>query len=320
MVMNHRKKVVLIGAGSVGTAYAYSMAQHALADEFIIINHTKKKAVGNALDLEDAVAAFEMPVHMTSGDYSDCAEADLVVITAGVPQKPGETRLQLVNKNLTVIKDITKNVVESGFQGIFLVAGNPVDILSNAVREFSGFPANRVLSSGTSLDSYRLRIALAKLFNVSSKSIDAYVMAEHGDSEFAAFSAATIGGKPLLEFAKDRGYSLDELKQIEDGVRNKAYDIIEGKGATYYGVASALVRITEAILRNTNAVMPIGAYMAGEYGQQGVYLGTAAIINGNGIARIIEMPLNEEEQAAMAKSAKTLEDIQEQARKEGYLP
>ncbi|MBM6728081.1 L-lactate dehydrogenase [Limosilactobacillus ingluviei] len=320
MVMNHRKKVVMIGAGAVGTAYAYSMAQHALADEFIIINHTKKKAVGNALDLEDAVAAFETPVHMVPGDYADCAEADLVVITAGVPQKPGETRLQLVNKNLAVIKDITKNVVESGFQGIFLVAGNPVDILTNAVREFSGFPANRVLSSGTSLDSYRLRIALAKLFNVSSRSIEAYVMAEHGDSEFAAFSTATIGGKPLLEFAKDRGYTLDELKEIEDNVRHKAYSIIEGKGATYYGVASALVRITEAILRNTNAVMPIGAYMTGEYGQHGVYLGTPAIINANGIARIIEMPLNEDEQAAMANSAKTLQDIQDNARKEGFLP
>lgn len=320
MVMNHRKKVVLIGAGSVGTAYAYAMAQQPLADELIIINHTKKKAVGNALDLEDAVAAFGTPVRMVSGEYADCAEADLVVITAGVPQKPGETRLQLVNKNLAVIKDITKNVVESGFQGIFLVAGNPVDILSNAVREFSGFPANRVLSSGTSLDSYRLRIALSKLFNVSPQSIDAYVMAEHGDSEFVAYSAATIGGKPLLEFAKNRGYSMDDLKEVEDQVRNKAYDIIEGKGATYYGVASALVRITEAILRNTNMVMPIGAYMAGEYGQQGVYLGTPAVINANGIARIIEMPLNEDEQAAMAKSAKTLEDIQNNARKEGFLP
>lgn len=315
---NDRKKVVLVGDGAVGSAYTFAMTQQGLAEELVIIDLTKQRAEGDALDLEDATP-FTAPKAIKAGDYTDCQDADLVVICAGAAQKPGETRLQLVGKNLKIMKSIVKPIVDAGFNGIFLVAANPVDILTYAVRKFSGFPANRVISSGTSLDSARLRVALAKRFGVNPASVIANVMAEHGDSEFAAYSSATIGGKPLLDMAKENGISEANLLQLEDDVRKKAYEIINRKGATYYGVATALMRISMSILRDENTVLPVGAYMDGEYGQHDVYLGTPAVINATGIAKIIEVPLNEREQAAFAGSAKTLKQIQLDAEKDGNL-
>ena len=197
----------------------------------------------------------------------------------------------------------------SGFDGIFLVAANPVDILTYAVQKFSGFPKNKVVGSGTSLDSARLRVALAKKFGVASPDVMANMMAEHGDTEFAAYSSATIGGKPLLEMAQEAGVTDEELLQIEDDVRHKAYEIINTKGATYYGVATCLMRISRAILRDQNAVLPVGAPMNGEYGLEDIYIGTPAVINASGVARVIEVPLNEREQKAMADSAKALKEV-----------
>jgi L-lactate dehydrogenase len=236
MSKNHQK-VVLVGDGAVGSSYAFAMAQQGLAEEFAIVDIIKKRTEGDALDLEDATP-FTAPKAIYSADYDTCKDADLVVITAGAPQKPGETRLQLVDKNLKIIKSVVEPIVKSGFNGIFLVAANPVDILTYAVQKLSGFPRNKVVGSGTSLDSARLRVALAKKFDVSPVDVSANIMAEHGDSEFAAYSSATIGGKPLLDLAKEKGVSDEELLKIEDDVRNKAYEIINRKGATYYGVAT----------------------------------------------------------------------------------
>ncbi len=302
------QKVVLIGDGAVGSSYAFAMVQQGLAQEFAIIDLNKKRTEGDALDLEDATP-FTAPNLVYGADYDTCKDADLVVITAGAPQKPGETRLDLVDKNLKIIKSVVEPVVKSGFQGIFLVAANPVDILTYAVQKFSGFPRNKVVGSGTSLDSARLRVGLSKLFNVSPVDVNANMMAEHGDTEFAAFSSATIGGLPLYDLAEAKGISKDDLYKLEDDVRNKAYAIINSKGATFYGVATALMRISRAILRDENAVLPVGAPMSGEYGLKDIYIGTPAVINANGIAEVLEVPLDEREAKAMADSAKTLEEI-----------
>lgn len=307
MSKNHQK-VVLVGDGAVGSSYAFAMAQQGIAEEFAIVDIIKERTEGDAMDLEDATA-FTAPKNIYSADYDTCKDADLVVITAGAPQKPGETRLQLVDKNLKIIKSVVEPIVKSGFDGIFLVAANPVDILTYAVQKLSGFPKNKVVGSGTSLDSARLRVALGKKLHVDPRDVIANIMGEHGDSEFAAYSSATVGGKPLLDITKDEGISEDELLKIEDDVRNKAYEIINRKGATFYGVATALMRISKAILRDENSVLPIGAPMNGEYGLNDLYIGTPAVVNASGVAKVIEVPLNDREKKAMADSAKQLEEV-----------
>ena len=307
MSKNHQK-VVLVGDGAVGSSYAFAMAQQGIAEEFAIVDIIKERTEGDAMDLEDATA-FTAPKNIYSADYDTCKDADLDVITAGAPQKPGETRLQLVDKNLKIIKSVVEPIVKSGFDGIFLVAANPVDILTYAVQKLSGFPKNKVVGSGTSLDSARLRVALGKKLHVDPRDVIANIMGEHGDSEFAAYSSATVGGKPLLDIAKDEGISEDELLKIEDDVRNKAYEIINRKGATFYGVATALMRISKAILRDENSVLPIGAPMNGEYGLNDLYIGTPAVVNASGVAKVIEVPLNDREKKAMADSAKQLEEV-----------
>lgn len=307
MSKNHQK-VVLVGDGAVGSSYAFAMAQQGIAEEFAIVDIIKERTEGDAMDLEDATA-FTAPKNIYSAYYDTCKDADLVVITAGAPQKPGETRLQLVDKNLKIIKSVVEPIVKSGFDGIFLVAANPVDILTYAVQKLSGFPKNKVVGSGTSLDSARLRVALGKKLHVDPRDVIANIMGEHGDSEFAAYSSATVGGKPLLDIAKDEGISEDELLKIEDDVRNKAYEIINRKGATFYGVATALMRISKAILRDENSVLPIGAPMNGEYGLNDLYIGTPAVVNASGVAKVIEVPLNDREKKAMADSAKQLEEV-----------
>ena len=307
MSKNHQK-VVLVGDGAVGSSYAFAMAQQGIAEEFAIVDIIKERTEGDAMDLDDATA-FTAPKNIYSADYDTCKDADLVVITAGAPQKPGETRLQLVDKNLKIIKSVVEPIVKSGFDGIFLVAANPVDILTYAVQKLSGFPKNKVIGSGTSLDSARLRVALGKKLHVDPRDVIANIMGEHGDSEFAAYSSATVGGKPLLDIAKDEGISEDELLKIEDDVRNKAYEIINRKGATFYGVATALMRISKAILRDENSVLPIGAPMNGEYGLNDLYIGTPAVVNASGVAKVIEVPLNDREKKAMADSAKQLEEV-----------
>lgn len=302
------QKVVLVGDGAVGSAFAYSMVNQGLAEELAIVDVVKERTEGDALDLEDA-QVFTAPKKVYSGDYSDCKDADVVVITAGAAQKPGETRLDLVNKNLKIIKAVVKPVVDSGFDGIFVIAANPVDILTYATWKFSGFPKDRVIGSGTSLDSSRLRVALGKKFNVDPRSVDAYIMGEHGDSEFAAYSTATIGTQPIAQIAKENGVTDQDLADLEDGVRNKAYDIINKKGATFYGIGTALMRISKAILRDENAILPVGAYMDGQYGLNDIYIGTPAVIGGKGLTKIIESPLSADELKKMQDSAATLKKV-----------
>lgn len=306
--MKKNQKVMLVGDGAVGSSYAFAMAQQELAEEFVIVDIFKERTQGDVLDLEDT-QPWRSPKKFYSGEYSDAADADLVVITAGAPQKEGETRLDLVNKNLRILKTIVEPIVKSGFDGIFLVAANPVDILTYATLKLSGFPSNKVIGSGTSLDSARLRVELGKLLDIDPRSIDAYMLGEHGDTEFANFEEATVAGVSLLEMLAERGVTLDDLDKVEETTRNKAYDIIAGKGATFYGIATSLARITRAILHDEKTILPVGAYLEGQYGAKDLYLGTPAVVSADGIEKIIEIKLSEKEQEKMDISVNQLKKV-----------
>lgn len=302
------RKVVLVGDGAVGSSYAYAMMNRGLGEEFPIIDIVKNKVKGDVMDLEDA-QVFTEPKHVYFGTYKDCKDADIVVITAGTPQKKGETRLALVSRNMHIVASIVKPVVQSGFKGIFVVSANPVDIITAAVQKLSGWPKNKVIGTGTSLDTTRLQVALGKKLHLNPQSINAYIMGEHGDSEFADLAEASAGNRPLLSMIKEAGISKDELTKLVAKVRNKAYYIINAKGATYYGVAEALTRICQAVLKNENTILPTDAPLNGEYGLKDVYIGSPTVINASGIAKVIQVPLNDQEETLIKKSAATLRKV-----------
>ena len=306
------KKVILVGDGAVGSSYAFALVTQGIAQELGIIEIPQlfEKAVGDAEDLSHALA-FTSPKKIYAAKYEDCADADLVVITAGAPQKPGETRLDLVGKNLAINKSIVTQVVESGFNGIFLVAANPVDILTYSTWKFSGFPKERVIGSGTSLDSARFRQALADKIGIDARSVHAYIMGEHGDSEFAVWSHANVAGVKLEQWLQDnRDVDEQGLVDLFVSVRDAAYSIINKKGATFYGIAVALARITKAILDDENAVLPLSVFQEGQYqGVEGVFIGQPAIVGAHGIVRPVNIPLNDAELQKMQASADQLKDI-----------
>ena len=305
------QKVILVGDGAVGSSYAFALVTQNIAQEVGIVDINTAKTEGDAIDLSHALA-FTSPKKIYSATYADAHDADLVVITAGAPQIPGETRL--VNKNLKINRDVVTQIVESGFNGIFLVAANPVDILTYSTWKFSGFPKERVIGSGTSLDSARFRQALAELVDVDARNVHAYILGEHGDSEFPVWSHANVAGLQIYEWVKNNP-EIDEEAMVNlfFGVRDAAYTIIEQKGATFYGIAVALARITRAILDDENAVLPLSVFMNGEYGLNDIYIGAPAVINRQGIQKVIEIPLSDSEQDRMAASAKQLKEILDEA-------
>lgn len=307
------QKVILVGDGAVGSSYAFALVTQNIAQEVGIIDINTQKTEGDAIDLSHALA-FTSPKKIYAASYEDCHDADLVVLTAGAPQKPGETRLDLVNKNLKINKSIVTQIVASGFNGIFLVAANPVDILTYSTWKFSGFPKERVIGSGTSLDSARFRQAIAELVDVDARNVHAYILGEHGDSEFPVWSHANVAGLQIYEWVKNNP-EVDEEAMVNlfFGVRDAAYTIIEKKGATYYGIAVALARITRAILDDENSVLPLSVYLDGEYGQEGIFIGAPAVVNRKGIKQVIEIPLTDSEKERMEASASQLKDIINQA-------
>lgn len=304
------KKVVLVGNGAVGSSYAFSMINQGICDEFVIIDLDKKKVIGDVMDLNHGTIYGPSTIKVKSGDYKDCHDADLVVICAGAAQKPGETRLDLVAKNMKIFKSIVTEVMDSGFDGIFLIATNPVDVLTYATMKFSGLPKERVIGSGTILDTARFRYLLSEEFGVAPQSVHANIIGEHGDSELPVWSHANIAGKPLRSIIEKNESSKNRVEEIFVQTRDAAYKIIEAKGATYYGVAMGLMRITKAILKNQDVVLTVSAYLEGEYGHEGVYIGVPALINRSGIREVIEMPLDEEEKSLFDNSVKVLKDIQ----------
>lgn len=306
---NDNQKIILVGDGAVGSSYAFALVTQNIAQELGIIDIDKAKTEGDALDLSHALA-FTSPKKIYSASYSDCHDADIVVITAGAAQKPGETRLDLVKKNMRIFKDIIGQIMDSGFDGIFLVATNPVDILTYATWKFSGLPKHRVIGTGTSLDSARFRQEIATLLDVDARNVHGYILGEHGDTEFPVWSHANVAGLQIYEWIKENpGVDEQALVDVFFKVRDAAYDIIEKKGATFYGIAVAMTRITKAILDNENAVLPVSAYLDGEYGQSDVYIGVPAIINRQGIRKVVEIPLNDSELNKMSHSAETLRKV-----------
>lgn len=310
-------KVVVIGTGAVGVSYAYAVLNQGTVDELVLIDINQSRVEAEAYDLRHGVFNGPTSTVVKAGCYADCADADIVTICAGVPQKPGETRLQLIDNNLNVFNKIVSEVVKTGFKGIFLLAANPVDVLSYATYKFSGFPKERVIGSGTILDTARLCDELSKEFNVAPHSINAFMVGEHGDSILAAWSSATIAGQSIKAHFDALPNGKERMEQIRYDVMRAAYKIIEGKGATYYGIGMGLARITRAILRNERAILPISALVEGEYGEKDVFISTPAVIGSSGIVRIIEQPLDAEEKQKFADSANVLRGYQEKV--EEYL-
>ncbi len=309
-------KIILVGDGAVGSSYAFALIQQGIAQELGIVDIIKNRTKGDAIDLADATP-WTSPKNIYSAEYSDAKDADLVVISAGAPQKPGETRLDLVNKNLKILSSIVEPIVESGFQGIFLVAANPVDILTHATWRMSGFPKERVIGSGTSLDSGRLQKVIAKMEKVDPRSVNAYMLGEHGDTEFPAWSYNNVGGVKVSDWVKAHPeVGADKLESIHKEVRDAAYTIINLKGATFYGIGTALARITKAILNDEHAVLPLSVELDGEYGLHGLHIGTPAVVGRKGLEQIIEMPLSDEEKKLMTASADQLKKVMDKAFKE----
>ncbi|CAH2715392.1 L-lactate dehydrogenase 1 [Neobacillus rhizosphaerae] len=305
-------RVALIGTGFVGSSYAFAMLNQGITEELVLIDLNKEKAEGDAMDLNHGLPFAPSRTKIWYGSYADCGEADLVVITAGANQKPGETRLDLVEKNTRIFKAIVEEIMASGFDGIFLVATNPVDILTYAVWKFSGLPKERVIGSGTILDTARFRYLLGDYFDVDTRNVHAYIIGEHGDTELPVWSHADIAGTSISDWTKNKeGYNKEDLNQIFLNVRDAAYHIIERKGATYYGIAMGLVRLTKAILQNENSVLTVSAYLEGEYGQKDIYIGVPAVVNRKGIKQIVELDLNDDEQVKFTNSVNVLKKTME---------
>lgn len=297
-----KRKVVIVGTGMVGMSYAYCLLNQSACDELVLIDLNKEKAEGEAMDLNHGLAFAASSMKIYAGEYKDCADGDIVVICAGVAQKPGETRLNLLKRNGQVFRSIVEPVMQSGFHGLFLVATNPVDIMTRITCDLSGMDPRRVLGSGTALDTARLRYLLGEHLQVDSRNIHAYVMGEHGDSEFVPWSQAYLATKPILGLSRQ----MEILAQIEEEVRTAAYKIIDAKSATYYGIGMALTRITKAILGDENSVLTVSAMLSGEYGQKDVFAGVPCIINKNGIRQVLPLSLTEEEEKKLACSCDML--------------
>ena len=304
-----KRKIVLIGTGMVGMSYAYALLNQNLCDELVLIDINKKRAEGEAMDLNHGVAFSGGNMEIYAGEYTDCCNADLVVLTAGLPQKEGQNRLDLLKENRKIFERILQSVLENGFHGIFLVATNPVDIMTRIVYEISDFPPEKVIGTGTALDTARLRYLLGEKFMIDPRNMHAYVMGEHGDSEFVPWSQAMMATKPIFFFfVETEGCHFQELLELEEEVRMAAYKIIEAKKATYYGIGMAMARITKAIFGNEYSVLTVSAHLQGEYGENGIYIGIPCVVNRMGIQRIVELPLGSEEKQRLHSSCETLEN------------
>ena len=305
-------KIALIGTGFVGMSMAYSMLNRGGIEELVLVDIDKEKTIGEEMDLSHGLPFAPQKMVIKAGEYKDCSDAEIVVITAGVAQKPGQTRLELAEVNTRIIKDITQNIMASGFNGIIIVASNPVDLMAYVVYKVSGLPKSKVIGSGTVLDTARLRYMLAEYLKVSSKNVHAYIMGEHGDSSFVPWQHCYLGCKKIIDIMKDNNYPIEDLEKIHKNVVNAAYEIIEKKKATYYGIGMSLNRLVRAILDNENSVLTVSTYLEnGKYGQNDVYIGVPAVINENGVRELLELDLNEEEQEKLNNSCNLIKKMRE---------
>ena len=306
--MESKRKVVLVGAGFVGMSMAYSLLNQGGVEELVLIDVNKDKTIGEEMDLSDGLPYAPHKMKIKAGDYSECKDANIVVITAGLAQKPGQTRLELAVVNAKIMKEITQNVMANGFSGVFIIASNPVDLMSYVVAQVSGLPKSRVIGSGTVLDTARLRYLIAEYLDVSSKNVHAYILGEHGDSSLVPWEYCYVGCKKMIDIMKDNNHPMEDLKKIHDGVWQAAYKIIEKKKATYYGIGMALNRLVHAVLNDENAILTVSTYQNNEYGQEGMYIGVPAIINKDGVKEILQLKLNDEDQAKFNHSCEIMKE------------
>lgn len=309
MGINNRK-VFLVGCGMVGMSYAYAMVNQNTCNELVLNDLDMARAEGEAMDLNHGLAFSQANMLIKAGGYEECRDADIVVICAGVAQKPGESRLNLLKRNKQVFESVVGNVMKSGFDGLFLIATNPVDIMTRITQELSGMDSKKVFGTGTALDTARLRYELGEYFGVDPKNMHAYVMGEHGDSEFVPWSQALLATKPVLDIFQKypEEFSYEEMEKIATEVRTAAYKIIDAKKATYYGIGMALTRITKAIFENESSILTISAKLEGQYGQSDVYAGVPCVVNRSGAARVLELNLTKEELAQMEQSCNLLRE------------
>lgn len=307
-------KAVMVGCGFVGSASAFALMQSGLFSEMVLIDANRDKAEGEAHDIAHGIP-FARPMRIYAGDYDDAADAGLIIITAGANQKPDETRLDLVHKNIGIFASIIPEIVKRDFGGILLVVANPVDILTYAALKLSGYPENRVIGSGTVLDTARLKARLGRHLAVDSRSVHAFIVGEHGDSEIVAWSSANVSGVPLDDFCEMRGHynHAESTDRIAEEVRESAYEIIAKKGATYYGIAMSVRRICEAIVGDEKSILPLSTMMHGEYGIADVVLSMPCIIGKNGCETKVPITLDQEEVTALHESAATLKKVLDDA-------
>lgn len=313
MIMSNEvnsRKVAVIGTGFVGSSSAFALMESGLFSEMVLIDADKNRAEGEVLDISHGLP-FARPMKIIAGDYDDIVDAAIIVVTAGAGQKPGETRLDLVKKNVKIFQSIIPEIAKRDCKGILVIVANPVDILTYVAKKLSGFPENRVFGSGTTLDSARLKYLLGEHLGVDARSVHAWIIGEHGDSEIAAWSSANVSGVPISDFCEMRGFLEhdDHMKRIAEDVKNSAYEIIEKKKATYYGVAMAVRRICEAIVRDEKSILPVSSIQHGNYGISDVSLSMPAIVGKNGIEKLIPIQLDEKEQEELRTSARALKEV-----------
>jgi len=301
------RKAAIIGCGMVGATTAFALMESGMFTDITLIDVNRDRAVGEAMDLSHC-QPYIKPVEIHAGGYEDISDCGIVIITAGVGQKPGETRLDCISNNVKVFRSIVPEIVKYNKDCFLLVVSNPVDVLTYVAYKLSGFPSNRVFGSGTVLDSARLRFLVGRRLNVDSRSVHAFVIGEHGDSELAVWSSANVGGIELDKYCAHCGYKshAENRKKLADSVKNSAYEIIERKGATYYGIAVAVRRICESLVRDEHSIMPVSTLVNGHYGLGDVYISVPALIGGGGVEDVFEIDLDEHERKALTASAITL--------------
>lgn len=309
-MLKSKSKVAIIGAGFVGSSTAFAMSLNQLVNELVLIDVNKEKAFGEALDINHGLP-FVGQMNVYSGDYSDCADCDVIVITAGANRKEGETRLDLAKKNVTIAKDITNNVMKYYNQGTILVVSNPVDILTYMIQKWSGLPNGRVLGTGTVLDSSRFRYSLSKKLNVDVRNVHGYIIGEHGDSQIPAWSATHIAGKDINEYCSTigSGFSNEDKIAIAEEIKKAGADIIKFKGATYYAIAITVNTILETLMKNQNTIRTVSSVINGNYGINDVALSLPSIVNSNGVDKILDLKFDEEEEIALRNSAAKIKEI-----------
>jgi L-lactate dehydrogenase len=315
MKNTHRHKIVVVGAGNVGEAIAYTLMARVQANDIVLIDVNADRAKGAAIDIAHGTS-FRKQVAVRQGGYEECADAQIIIITAGIARKPGQTRLELAKTNVSIIKSITENIMKYAENPLILVVSNPADIMTTAVKEFSGLPSNRVIGSGTSLDTARYRYNISTALNVNVEDIAAYIIGEHGDSQVAVWSSAIVGGLPIDDYAEQVGVTLDK-EEIAEHTRNGGAEVIGLKGATFYGVAMAVSTIVESIMKDSSAILPVAHVLDESFNEwAGVAVSLPCRINRDGIERSFQLPMDEEETKAMNHSVELLRGFWEQVREQ----